>query len=113
MTVVADNGDAISFEVQQQAACEIAGTTDCDGDGVIDLCAILWDLQVDDDGNGVPDVCEEVEGDFNLDGVVDGADLSILLAMWGDDQAGAVDLTGDGRIDGADLSVLLSRWQGP
>jgi len=46
--------------------------------------------------------------DLNDDGVVNGADLSILLADWGG--AGAGDLNGDGVVNGADLSILLAAW---
>ena len=48
-------------------------------------------------------------GDFNGDGVVDGADIGLLLATWGtaDPQA---DLDGSGLIDGADLGLLLGSW---
>jgi predicted dienelactone hydrolase len=47
--------------------------------------------------------------DLNGDGVVDGADLGILLAAWG--QAGSpADLNEDGTVDGADLGILLSAW---
>ncbi len=45
--------------------------------------------------------------DLNGDGVVDAADLSILLNCWG--QACA-DLNGDGGTDAADLSILLNSW---
>ena len=34
--------------------------------------------------------------------------LGILLAAWGGD--GPADLTGDGIVDGADLGVLLAAW---
>lgn len=43
------------------------------------------------------------------DGMVDGADLGVLLASWNTRNA-ALDLTGDAYIDGADLGVLLSSW---
>jgi hypothetical protein len=46
-------------------------------------------------------------GDFNGDGVVDGADLTILLGDWG---GSAADLNGDGLVDGADLTILLGNW---
>lgn len=49
--------------------------------------------------------------DFNNDGIVDGADLGLLLASWGPCPKGcAVDLTGDGQVDGADLGLLLAAW---
>jgi hypothetical protein len=50
---------------------------------------------------------ESPVGDLNGDGIVDGADLGILLAAWG---TPAADLNGDGTTDGADLGVLLSNW---
>jgi hypothetical protein len=49
-----------------------------------------------------------VQGDLNGDGVVNGADLGILLTGWGTDGAG--DLNGDGVVDGADLGILLTAW---
>jgi hypothetical protein len=48
-------------------------------------------------------------GDLNGDGTVNGADLTILLAAWGDG-GGPADLNGDGTVNGADLTVLLANW---
>jgi len=54
--------------------------------------------------------CQDpIVGDLNLDGIVDGADLSILLGAWGTADPIA-DLSGDGNVDGADLSILLGNW---
>jgi hypothetical protein len=47
-------------------------------------------------------------GDLNGDGVVNGADLGILLAAWGG--RGPADLNGDGTVSGADLGIQLSNW---
>jgi hypothetical protein len=47
-------------------------------------------------------------GDLNGDGIVDGADLGILLGAWG--TSGPGDLNGDGVVDGADLGILLGAW---
>jgi hypothetical protein len=46
--------------------------------------------------------------DINNDGVVDGADLGLLLSAWG--QPGITDLNGDGTTDGGDLGILLASW---
>lgn len=46
-------------------------------------------------------------GDLNGDGVVDSADLGLLLAAWGTTGG---DLNGDGNTDSADLGLLLSNW---
>ncbi len=52
-----------------------------------------------------------VFGDINGDGLVDGADLGLLLGAWGSDDP-AADLNGDGIVDGADLGLLLGAWTG-
>lgn len=48
-------------------------------------------------------------GDLNGDGVVDGADLTILLGAWGTNDPVA-DLNEDGNVDGADLTLMLGAW---
>jgi hypothetical protein len=48
-------------------------------------------------------------GDANADGVVDGADLGMLLGAWGGAAPG-LDLNFDGVVDGADLGLLLGAW---
>jgi len=48
------------------------------------------------------------DADLNDDGVVNGADLGILLSAWG--SSGPGDFNGDGVVDGADLGILLSQW---
>jgi len=51
-------------------------------------------------------------GDANGDLVVDGADLSVLLTMFGQTTTpgNGADFNNDGIVDGADLSILLSRF---
>jgi hypothetical protein len=56
----------------------------------------------------VPSAQPTILGDLNDDGIVDGADLSILLGAWGTD--GAADLNNDGVVDAADLSIFLGAW---
>jgi len=46
--------------------------------------------------------------DLNGDGVVDAADLAILLSAWG--TKGPGDFNGDGTVDAADLAALLAAW---
>ncbi|MCA9285409.1 MAG: hypothetical protein KDA22_09355, partial [Phycisphaerales bacterium] len=48
--------------------------------------------------------------DLDGDGLVNGADLGILLGAWG--TPGPGDLNGDGVVDGADLGNLLADWTG-
>lgn len=53
--------------------------------------------------------------DFNNDGVINGADLGILLGSWGSIVSTnpcqhSPDLDGDGAVNGADLGILLGSW---
>lgn len=51
--------------------------------------------------------------DLDADGTVNGADLGLLLGMWGDCADGCnADLNGDGVVDGADVGLLLGDWGG-
>jgi len=55
-----------------------------------------------------PDPCT---GDLNDDGIVNGADISIMLGFWGlNGKPVDADINGDGLVDGADLAMLLSSW---
>jgi hypothetical protein len=56
-------------------------------------------------GTSVPDCL----GDLNGDGVVDGADLALVLGAWGNG-AGLADIDENGVVDGADLAIVLGSW---
>jgi hypothetical protein len=49
-----------------------------------------------------------VFGDLDGNGLVNGADLGLLLGAWG--TSGPGDLNGDGIVNGADLGLLLGAW---
>lgn len=51
-------------------------------------------------------------GDFNGDGIVGPADLSMMMANWGASFAtdNPYDLSGDGIVNGADLAILFGNW---
>ncbi len=57
---------------------------------------------------GCPEVVS-TPGDLNGDGVVNGGDITILLAAWGTADA-AADLNGDGIVNASDLTALLGFW---
>jgi hypothetical protein len=60
---------------------------------------------------GASALAGECAGDFSGDGIIDGADLSELLARWGSCPDSCVhDLDGNGVIDGGDLASLLGAW---
>ncbi len=65
--------------------------------GFASIAALAWIVDV-----------TAVPGDLNGDGIIDGADLGMLLSNWGGTGMGDVD--GSGTVDGADLGVLLSAW---
>ena len=50
--------------------------------------------------------------DLDCNGVVDGADLGILLGDWGFCAGCPTDLDGNGTVDGADLGLLLAAYGG-
>lgn len=67
---------------------------DADGDGYVDVC-----------GSGGP-------ADVNRDGMVDAADLTVVLGTWGLAHPFA-DINGDGIVDAIDMAILLSEWTTP
>ena len=83
---------------------------DCDANGRADWQDVAAEPDLDADGNGVLDACQ-CTGDLTGDGVVDGADLGVLLSEWGPASASTVsDITRDGAVSGADLGLLLANW---
>lgn len=71
--------------------------------GAIGANSYEWPVIVN--GNAAECAGAACPGDFNGDGVRDGADLGGLLAAWG---TGGGDVNGDGLTDGADLGALLA-----
>lgn len=62
-------------------------------------------------GNTIATECPTVPcpADLNGDGMIDAADLGLLIGDWGMDGA-ATDINGDGTVDGGDLAYILSAW---
>ena len=91
--------------------CDLASGTerDCNANQVPDSCDIAAGDD-DKDGDGRIDACEFAAGDFDLSGVIDGADLSQILSLWGSEGAPIGDLDGDGAIGGGDLAIVLANW---
>ncbi|MFZ9915538.1 MAG: hypothetical protein ACO3IB_09440, partial [Phycisphaerales bacterium] len=46
--------------------------------------------------------------DLDGNGIVNGADLTILLSQWG--SPGSADLDGNGIVGGGDIAILLNSW---
>ncbi|MFM7798836.1 MAG: hypothetical protein ACKPBA_07610 [Planctomycetota bacterium] len=58
----------------------------------------------------IPPTAPACPADLNNDGVVNGADLGLLLGAWGPCSGCAADLNADGVVNGADLGLLLGAW---
>ena len=80
---------------------------DCNDNEIPDSCDIAAGAP-DINGNGAIDDCEHL-GDLDDDGVVGASDLALMLTAWGSNGA-AADLNGDGLVGGADIALLLQRW---
>jgi CxxC motif-containing protein (DUF1111 family) len=81
--------------------------TDCNENGLPDSCDIAAGAP-DINGNGAIDDCERL-GDIDGDGFVGASDLALMLTAWGSTDADA-DLSGDGLVSGQDIAILLQRW---
>ena len=105
-TIRENTGDVGGGLYNANTTLSIAGTTICSN--TTDQVQPV-DGYVDDGDNTIELSCD-CPGDLNGDGLVDGADLTILLADWGLFVNSLADLNGDGLVDGADLSALLGDW---
>ncbi len=93
----------------------IEWSADCNSDGVVDYGQILAGNLTDTNANGIPDCCEPGNrcclGDIDMNHIVDGGDLGILLCEWGAvTPATRSDLNGDRLVNGADLDLQLANW---
>ncbi len=90
---------------------------DVDGDGESDIITVNSETTVAVAGGPMGTVSVflnessviTIFGDLNGDGLVNGADLGLLLAAWGSADPDA-DLNGDGIVNGSDLGLLLAAW---
>ena len=58
-----------------------------------------------------PIAADDCSADFDGDGSIGGADLTTLLADWGEcERPCASDLDANGVVDGADITRLLADW---
>ncbi len=60
----------------------------------------------------IESACPKIDcpADLNQDGQVNGGDVGLLLAAWGEIGSGGEDLDGDGTVGGADIGLLLAFW---
>lgn len=68
------------------------------------------DGTVDGPGSSISVLIAGAPGDVNGDGLVNGADLAIVLGSWGACSCCAADRNDDGVVDGADIAIVLGNW---
>ena len=101
-----DANDIDAFLIAYEGPLE-----DCDLDGMIDARQIALGMAEDLDQDGRIDDCTApCVGDLTLDGTVNGADLTQLLASWQLTGETEADLDGDGIVGGSDLAIILGSW---
>jgi hypothetical protein len=117
LVAVVDSGSGL-FEPQLGDAFEIlaapgtvSGAFDNQPVSFVPGTVYLWDVNVSASsvelslGAIVP-----CPADLSGDGIVDGADLGLLLAAWGACAGCVADINQDGAVDGSDLGLLLASW---
>ncbi|MFO0839258.1 MAG: hypothetical protein U1D55_12135 [Phycisphaerae bacterium] len=97
-------GDAVAVS----GDTAIIGAWHHDTNGPNSGAAYVFAVGPDHDGDGVMDVCECL-GDLNADRMIDELDLGLMLQAWYATQSG--DLDGDADTDESDLGLLLANWQ--
>ncbi len=86
-----------------------------------DAMATIVHYRGSTEGPGTPDsltgltqgpspLASDCVGDVDGNGVVDAADLAVLLGAWGPNPGHPADFDGDGDINAADLAVLIGAW---
>ena len=91
--------------------CDIESGTerDCNLNGVPDSCDIAAGA-LDENSDGRIDACNYALGDFDLDNVVNSADLGFCLIFYGETDPPFGDLNGNGICDAEDLGQLLGNY---
>ena len=92
-------------------SCDIESGTarDCNLNGVPDSCDIAAGA-LDENSDGRIDACNYALGDFDLDNVVNSADLGFLLIFYGETDPPFGDLNASGVCDSEDLGQLLGNY---
>jgi hypothetical protein len=90
-----------------QRTVEMAGT------GLLSAEVEGWVNLMTEEQKNPEETHDDGSPDLNDDGVVNAADLAILLGNWGECQDCAActgDLDGDGAVGAVDLAILLGNW---
>jgi len=82
---------------------------DCNGNGKPDNFDVLMGGAVDLNGNLIPDSCECL-ADINGDGVVNVADMLLVIGNWGAGAGNIADVNFDGTVGVGDLLAVIAAW---
>lgn len=116
----------LNLATDEEIELDDGGNSDCGttvlvldaGYYAIQIDGYVYDVPGDETGGGIStSISMDVSyldsprqrADLDGDGRVDGSDLTMLLAAFGDLDSEA-DLDRDGIVDGLDLSILLGNW---
>ena len=101
-------GNGLLFSEGAYIEAAYAPQEDCNENGVNDTCDIADGSSADDNGNGIPDECENnCPADADGDGDSDVDDLLAVIAAFGSG-AGPADLDGNGIVNVDDLLLCIS-----
>jgi hypothetical protein len=101
--LVTQGGVGISAPNTGTPTISLRGTNVCNNTPRPNVSGAWADLG----GNSICDCA----GDLNLDGLVNGADLGLMLSSWGPCGTNCpYDINADGQVNGADLGLVLSAW---
>jgi len=94
----------ISDFIEPSTSMQVRFTAEDAGEGSV-IEAAIDGLRID------TVICDDTLclGDLNFDDIIDGADITFIVGLWGQN-GGPADLNGDGTVNGADLTIVLSNW---
>lgn len=79
---------------------------DCNANGIPDFIDILSG-QLDADGDGQIDSCQQTSGDIDGSGLIDFGDVALILLEFGPCSGCTTDLDGSGLVDFGDVALAL------
>ena len=97
------------LQPQSGAVYAYDNVSDCNENGVVDLCDIAAGLGTDANGNGTLDECECI-WDLSGDGVVNFVDVVLLVLSLGPCTGCSADLDCDGLVGVLDLLALIENF---
>ena len=83
--------------------------SDCDGDGTQDAIQIAIDPALDADFDGLLDTCAR-SPDLDGNGLVDFADIALVLLDFGECPGCPSDQDGNGIVDNGDVAIILMNF---